>query len=40
MTKAIETVETAPGGVQASRRQHESGSINAGAARQFEQIRQ
>jgi RHS repeat-associated protein len=39
MTKAIETVETAPGGVQASRRQHETGSVNANAARQLEQTR-
>jgi len=38
LTKGIETVETAPGGVQASRRQHDAGTVNIGAARQMRQV--
>lgn len=38
MTGAVETAETAPGGVQASERQAETGTINIGAARQMSQI--
>ena len=35
---AVGTVETAPGGVEASRRQGEFGTINIGAQRQMSQI--
>jgi RHS repeat-associated protein len=35
MTKGIQTVETAPGGVQASQRQSDWGSINISAAKQM-----
>ncbi len=38
LTKGIETVETAPGGVQASRRQHDAWTVNIGAARQMRQV--
>jgi len=38
MTGAVETAETAPGGVEASERQAETGTINIGAARQMSQI--
>jgi hypothetical protein len=38
MSDAVDTVEKAPGGVEAAERQHDTGTINSGEASQLSQV--